>query len=280
MERAYCYHPDVDDDVVAEEFASLSDRKRELYRSFLSCPICGADAAFRRASRDGKNACFSARHEEGCAAASPAEGRYVAEVVQEVAQILKDPTVIELDLDEPDHQLHPGKARSPLHKSAPNSKQRIGRHHIVPPTKPALPTSLGGQRLLRYLVYSTRFRTADVDIRLPGMNRSFKPERLFRRFTEVTIPEADTEGRWHGYWGLITSADKDGAWLNTGGTDTVSVLIPENLRTDVYNRWGITDGDCLAGAHGLVFAKPKRSRGGKTYLKVRKANSIALWPHS
>ena len=44
------------------EFKQLSDQKIALYRHSLFCPVCLQPAYFRRASIDGKQACFGSRH--------------------------------------------------------------------------------------------------------------------------------------------------------------------------------------------------------------------------
>lgn len=51
-------------------FINMTEAERDEYRDNIVCMECGGDAYYRGPSRDGKNACFGAKHVEGCGMSS------------------------------------------------------------------------------------------------------------------------------------------------------------------------------------------------------------------
>ncbi|MCT4662284.1 MAG: hypothetical protein N4A40_10520 [Tissierellales bacterium] len=49
-----------------EEFNRRSESERDFFKGHICCPKCKVDAGYRKASSDGKIACFFARHVQGC----------------------------------------------------------------------------------------------------------------------------------------------------------------------------------------------------------------------
>ena len=280
MDIAIYRHAGRTEGIVANDFDGWSEERRNSRRPYLQCPACSAPARFRRKSRDGKNPCFFARHESGCAMAS--SSRYVAAVVsattEEVEQIIKDTSVIEVVLGLPDRNSRPGGPPTRTAGAAEfDGEGRASRRHTKKSTKPEKPSCVGGERLLRYLVCSADFRQADIKIRIPGMRNEFTASRLFRSFSDIAVPAGGTEGKWHGFWGRLTGSDADMACLNTGDSDAACIIVDEKIRHAVYGRWKMTRRN-VTGAYCLVFGKPKLSQRGHAYIKVFSEDRIVFCP--
>lgn len=48
------------------EFNRMTEAERDSYKGNICCPKCKGDAGYRKASKDGKVACFFAKHIDGC----------------------------------------------------------------------------------------------------------------------------------------------------------------------------------------------------------------------
>ena len=265
--------------IVANDYDGWPEERRNSVRPHLQCPACRKPVHFRRKSRDGKDPCFAARHEDGCPMAS--SSHYIAAVaaaaIREVEQIVKDTSVLAVDLSLPDRDSRPAGAPNRIIDDAQvGSEGRASRRHTKNSGKPKKPSSVGGKQLLRYLVCSADFRQANIEIRIPGMNRGFTSSELFRPFSEITIPAGGKEGGWHGFWGRLAGSDVSMEHLNTSAQDTVCIIVDEAIRDRIYRRWKITRRN-IASAYCLVFGKPMLSRRNNIYVKVSKEDRIVFW---
>ena len=90
--------------IVANDYDGWPEERRDGMKPHLQCPACRAPVHFRRRSRDGKDPCFVAQHESGCPMAS--SPHYIAAVaattIKEVEQIIKDTSILEVDMSLPD----------------------------------------------------------------------------------------------------------------------------------------------------------------------------------
>ena len=278
MEMATYRHAGHRKNVVANDYDGWPEERRNLVKLHLQCPACRAPVHFRRKSRDGRDPCFVARHEPGCPMASSHHiAAVAAAAIREVEQIVKDTSVLAVDLSLSDRDSRPAGARSRIIDDAQvGSEGRASHRHTKKSSKPKKPSSVGGKQLLRYLVCSADFRQANIEIRMPGMNRGFTPSELFRPFSEITIPAGSREGGWHGFWGRLAGSDDNMKYLNTGAQDTACVIVDEDIRGQVYHRWKITRRN-IEGAYCLVFGRPMLSRRNNIYVKVSREDHIVFW---
>ena len=109
MDIAIYYHAGHKKNIVANDYDGWPEEQRNSMNPHLQCPACRAPVHFRRKSRDGKDPCFVAQHEYGCPMAS--SSHYIAAVaaaaIREVEQIIKDTSVLELNLNLPDRNPPP-----------------------------------------------------------------------------------------------------------------------------------------------------------------------------
>ncbi len=279
MDMAIYRHAGRTESIVANDFDGWSEERRNSRHPYLQCPACSAPARFRRKSRDGKDPCFFARHESGCPMAS--SSHYIASVaaatIEEVEQIVKDTSILEVDMSLPDRRSRPAGLSTRIAGEIETGEGRVRRQHTKKSTKPEKSSCVGGERLLRYLVCSADFRQMDIKIRIPGMRNEFTASRLFRSFSDMAASADGTEGKWHGFWGRLTGSDADMACLNTGDSDAACIIVDEKIRHAVYGRWKMTRRN-VTGAYCLVFGKPKLSQRGHAYIKVFSEDRIVFCP--
>ena len=280
MDMAIYRHAGCTESIVANDFDGWSEERRNSRRPYLRCPACSALARFRRKSRDGKDPCFFARHESGCPMAS--SSRYAAAVVaatiKEVEQIIKDTSILEVDMSLPDRRSRPVGHPTRIAGEIGTGERLVRRQHTKKSTGSMVPSRRGGSRLLQYLVFSVDFRHSNIiRIRFPDMESEFTPSRLFRSFSDMTAPAAGARGRWHGFWGRLTGCGADMGCLNTGDSDAACIIVDEEIRNAVYGQWKITRRN-VTGAYCLVFGNPELSKGGHVCIKVRRKDRIVLYP--
>ena len=278
MDIAIYYHAGHKKNIVANDYDGWPEEQRNSMNPHLQCPACRAPVHFRRKSRDGKDPCFVARHESGCPMAS--SSHYIAAVaaatIKEVEQIIKDTSVLEVDMSLPNRRSRPAGLPTWTADKTETNEERVRRQHTKKSTEPKKPSCVGGERLLRYLVCSADFRQTDIKIRILGMRNEFRASRLFRAFPDIAVPAGDTEGKWHGFWGRLTGSDADMECLNTGDGDAACILVDKKIRNAVYGQWKITHRN-VVGAYCLVLGKPKRSQRNSTYIKVHSKDRIVFW---
>ena len=277
MDTAIYCHAGDKKSIVANDYDGWPEERRNSMKPHLQCPACRAPAHFRRKSRDGKDPCFVARHESDCPMAS---SHYIAAVVaatiEEVEQIIKDASILEVDMSLPARHSLPIGLPARIAGETETGKGRVRRQHTKKSTKPKKPSRVGGERLLRYLVCSADFRQTDIKIMIPGMRNEFTASWLFRAFSDMAVPAGDTEGKWHGFWGRLTGSDADMECLNTGNGDAACILVDKKIRNAVYGQWKITPRN-VVGAYCLVFGKPKRSQRHNACIEVYSEDRIVFW---
>ena len=279
MDMATYRHAGHKKSIVANDYDGWPEERRNSMKLHLQCPVCRAPAHFRRRSRDGKDPCFVARHESGCPMAS--SSHYIAAVaaatIKEVEQIIKDASILEVDMSLTDRRSRPTGLPTRIAGEIETGEGRVRRQHTKKSARPEKPSCVGGERLLRYLVCSADFRQTDIKIRIPGMRNEFTASRLFRSFSDIEAPAEGTEGKWYGFWGRLTGSDADMECLNTGDSDAARIIVDEKIRNSVYGKWKMTRRN-VTGAYCLVFGKPEFSQRGHAYIKVLSADRIVLCP--
>ncbi len=104
------------------KFQKLSDLDIEKYRQVLVCPACAGKAYYRKASKDGKAACFGSRyHKADCREFKPSAAKEREELhAIEVNQLLVDSDAMIIDFSRQPSQNPSAKARNDLAKHERN----------------------------------------------------------------------------------------------------------------------------------------------------------------
>ncbi|PKF61209.1 hypothetical protein CW745_11285 [Psychromonas sp. psych-6C06] len=243
------------------EFKTLPESEIDRLRYTLSCPVCRQKAYFRKASRDGKQACFGSRyHLPDCAEFNPSKRKSEEEKqVAEVENLLLEGDALQIDF------------------SAPISKKRDTESSVTASIKttPALSTvkqqaeirvnKQGLKKLLVSLLRGSSLATSDVWV-YTSETHKWRAKNLF---IHVNDAQPTDNGAPRMYWGTIADADKTLNWLNPAEERTVSIPISK-YRQALLSRFDIQEPRDLEGAGFIIFAKCIQS-------KDKKRKFLQLW---
>jgi len=254
------------------EFKALPEADIDKLRYSLLCPVCKQQAYFRKASKDGKQACFGSRyHDLDCAEFNPSarkteEQKQVAEV--EKILLEEDALVIDFSkkiiVNRSTEKQRPDGEKTPL----------AGKD---PATKPALKKDLnvnGGDlkvakqglaKLLTSLLRGSSLATSDLWI-YTSETHKWRAKNLF---VNIADAEPTENGAPRMYWGTISHADKTLHWLNPAEDRSVGLPITK-YREQLLSRFSIENPRDVEGAGFILFGKCILS-------KDKKRKYIHLW---
>lgn len=258
----------------AYEFEKLSPSDLAYKRRFLVCKECGGPAFFRKASKKGQAACFGARpHKDDCKLATQDSENTKGSLTNEEKEYLNSGNKIIIDLnfgaqqiiniENSDDEEIEGHVKGNLYSSK-NGQGKAKSHRRL-------------STLLRTLINDKEFfKNSKQKIALN--NYTYNANKLFAHFDDLTenyvndIVENNPYTR-RAIWGMISDAryankENKTIWLNTGGNDTISVLIDESFHDLFLNRFKITDLEELSGKYLLTIGQLNKSKNGKVFSKV------------
>ncbi|MGL5669365.1 MAG: hypothetical protein ACRDD9_24940 [Shewanella sp.] len=257
------------------KFQQLPEAEIERLRQHLYCPACYGKAYFRKASKDGKAACFGSRyHELDCIEFNPSAQKSREEQdALEVQQQLLDADALVIDF-----------SLNPSNKSPSNSalkvnasqEQEVGAKskmandteqlesvqepkagYQVAADKPEVAItaqrtpSQGLEKLLHSLLRGSDLATSDLWVYTDDERKyRWRAKNLF-----VNFADADpTDNKPHMYWGTISHSDPTLSWLNPADSKDIGIPI-EAVKTKLFKRFNIEDKRDLEGAGLILFGK-------------------------
>lgn len=250
------------------DFQRLPATEIESLRQQLSCVECGGKAYFRKASIDGKSACFGSRyHQDDCKEFHPsAEKEREERHALEVSQLILDSDAVMIDFSLPvkrSNQAHKpsktsvkkvaqlqnsvsGKAEVSLDVSAekPGTTPESGNE-----SEPKL-ASQGLEKILHSLLRGSDLDKSDLWVYTDEKYR-WRAKNLFVNFADA---EPTENGAPRMYWGTISHADKELTWLNPADTKGIGIPITD-VKSKLFSRFGIEERRDLEGAGVILFGK-------------------------
>lgn len=257
------------------KFQQLPEAEIERLRQHLYCPACYGKAYFRKASKDGKAACFGSRyHELDCiefnlSAQKSREEQDALEVQQQLLDA--DALVIDFSLNpsnkRPSNSAHKIKAS---HEQEVGSKSEIendteqlasvqepkaGYQVATDKSEIAITAkrtpSQGLEKLLHSLLRGSDLATSDLWVYTDDERKyRWRAKNLF-----VNFADADpTDNKPHMYWGTISHSDPTLSWLNPADSKDIGIPI-EAVKTKLFKRFNIEDKRDLEGAGLILFGK-------------------------
>ncbi|QQX79416.1 hypothetical protein JK628_18075 [Shewanella sp. KX20019] len=275
------------------KFQKLSDGDIEKYRQALVCPACAGKAYYRKASKDGKAACFGSRyHQADCAefkpsAAKEREEQHAIEVNKQVVD--SDAMIIDFScaakVTKPKVRPTVDKALSENGEVAVNSSPDITS---VPAeadlSKPALAiakpelvneddksetkmriATQGLEKVLHSLLRGSDLATSDLWVYTDEKYR-WRAKNLFVNFADA---EPTDNGAPRMYWGTISHTDKERLWLNPAETKDVGIPI-DMFSSSLISRFGLKVRRDFEGAGIILFGKC-------FWNKAKNRKIIQLW---
>ncbi|MGS0826392.1 hypothetical protein ACVBIO_11320 [Shewanella sp. 0m-8] len=284
------------------KFQKLSELDIEQYRQALICPACAGKAYYRKASKDGKAACFGSRyHQTGCREFKPSAAKEREEQhVVEVNQILADSDAMMIDfsrhprsfksmtderaslntkadvalstgkkpLDEADFQPSVGSElqtqtqASPQQQAVSPSPSDVAAHSSTVEKRIA---SEGLEKILHSLMRGSELASSELWVYTDQKYR-WRAKNLFVNFADA---EPTENGSPRMYWGTISHMDKEGLWLNPADSKDVGIPI-DNIAKALQQRFGLTERRDFEGAGIILFGKC-------FWNKAKNRKIIQLW---
>ncbi|MEL4429545.1 hypothetical protein [Shewanella mangrovisoli] len=257
------------------KFQQLPEAEIERLRQHLYCPACYGKAYFRKASKDGRAACFGSRyHELDCIEFNPSAQKSREEQdALEVQQQLLDADALVIDFS-----LNPTnkRASNSAHKIKTPQEQEVGAKseieneseplesvqkpkagYQVTADKPEVAItakrtpSQGLEKLLHSLLRGSDLATSDLWVYTDDERKyRWRAKNLF-----VNFADADpTDNKPHMYWGTISHSDPTLSWLNPADSKDIGIPI-EAVKTKLFKRFNIEDKRDLEGAGLILFGK-------------------------
>ncbi len=257
-------------------FQRLSEQEIEALRQQLYCPVCDGKAYFRKASRDGKAACFGSRyHQVDCSEFNPSASRKQEEQdALEVNQQLLESDALKIDFSMPlrrksqpaqqakVEQAQAEGVQSPKgsYLAEAKSKAETKTENQAEPKAESEHQSKGSpeskiatqglQKLLHSLLRGSDLASSDLWVYTDDKYR-WRAKNLFVNFAEAEPNERHAPRM---YWGTISHADKALLWLNPADCKDVGIPI-EEVKDELCKKYDIQQREDLEGAGIILFGK-------------------------
>lgn len=244
------------------DFQRLDVAEIESLRQQLTCVECGGKAYFRKASIDGKSACFGSRYHKGdCKEFHPsAEKEREERHALEVNQLVLDSDAVMIDFS------LPVKGARQTKKSAKTQVENAAQLSIAEKEKLATDmapkkqeakqenehklASQGLEKLLHSLLRGSDLDKSDLWVYTDEKYR-WRAKNLFVNFADA---EPTENGAPRMYWGTISHADKTLEWLNPADSKDIGIPIAD-IKQALFSRFGIEERRDLEGAGIIFFGK-------------------------
>jgi hypothetical protein len=272
------------------KFQKLSDEKIEQYRQFLLCAVCNGKAYYRKASKDGKAACFGSRyHDANCREFKPSLAKVKEEQdAIEVNQVLVDSDALVIDFSILPTVAGGVKSKARKVNQEPKTSEQVSvsvdallddpdkglsnqQSPDVPPISATSPvpdkrvSAQGLEKLLNSLLRGSELADSELWVYTDEKYR-WRAKNLFVNFADAEITE---NGAPRMYWGTVSHTDKAMHWLNPADSQDVGIPIDDFQKT-LFNKFAIEDRRDIEGAGIIMFGKCFWNKG-----KTRKI--IQLW---
>jgi len=275
------------------KFQKLSDADIEKYRQALLCPACAGKAYYRKASKDGKAACFGSRyHQADCAEFKPSAAKEREEQhAIEVNQLLVDSDAMIIDFSRApkmtkaktpstvtkvliENETQSNSTATTTSMPADLSTVELLKPELTGPaavkiedetsTKKRVATQ-GLEKVLHSLLRGSDLATSDLWVYTDDKYR-WRAKNLFVNFADA---EPTENGAPRLYWGTISHTDKERLWLNPAETKDVGIPI-DMFASSLISRFGLEERRDFEGA-GIILL-------GKCFWnKAKSRKIIQLW---
>ncbi len=236
------------------DFQRLDDQQIERLRQNLSCIECGGKAYYRKASLDGKSACFGSRyHKSDCKAFHPSkEKERELRHANEVKQVMLESDALMIDFNAPVPKQEKAKVdpKRAVGAKATATKREVVKQEAKPNEIDTKLVSQGLEKLLHSLLRGSELDKSDLWV-YTGEKYRWRAKNLFVNFAEAEPVE---NGAPRMYWGTISHTDKEMEWLNPADCKDVGIPIAE-VKQSLFARFGIHERRDLEGAGIILFGQ-------------------------
>lgn len=240
------------------EFKTLTNGEIDKLRYSLFCPVCKQKAYFRKASIDGKQACFGSRyHEVNCEEFNPSQRKSEEEKqVAELESLLLEADSLQIDFSLPIST----KSREKKERNSPRKTT-----FAIKTDNQLTINKQGLKKLLVSLLRGSSLASSDCWV-YTSEKHKWRAKNLF---VNVNDANPTDNGAPRMYWGTISDADKTLNWLNPAEERSVAIPVAK-YREQLLSRFAIQEARDLEGAGFIIFAKCVKS-------KDKKRKFLQLW---
>jgi len=241
-----------------QQFVMMSETERESFKKKIVCDECGGDAYYRKATKDGKIACFAASHNLPCDAASgnKSSNDDGDDATNEV-ETSQDFEIIWNYINKQVASTEEGETESDLDVKK-NRKKYILKPAIEKKSK------IGLASILKYAEYDIlEKQTYDVDV--PGVG--------LKQLKDIVVKLEDVNNKYLNknlfLWGSVYSFNT--TWLNTSYPNNIVIRVDESIQEKFWRLYKekflklLHDKKCLI----IVFGKVGKSKKGKFFISLK-----------
>lgn len=272
------------------EFKALPAQQIALYRHSLFCPVCLQPAYFRRASIDGKQACFGSRHHlPDCSELNSHLRNTVNktdglseeyQLTDESQKLLEQKIKAEQQeiqkADNQNHQLIEKSVkedqgfvidfsaktvtRKVANESSKTKNYRSSNNTPITLESKQLSNEIEKEqassikqslaKLLTSLLRGSSLATSDVWVHTSEMHK-WRAKNLFVKLEDAEVLDNFAPRM---YWGSISYADKEMMWLNVEGAKNVAIPL-KLFQQKLVDKYALESSSDLKGANIILFAK-------------------------
>lgn len=234
----------------------MSEVEREKYKNNLICIECGKNAFYKRPAKDGKKACFAARHVIGCKQSSTHRGNY-SEGKEEVSEINLNTSFFEVSWNYVNSFKNrvEGDNYETSYYSGKNIKKNIKKSAIQKNMKISL------YQILKFAEYNV-IKDQDIVINLLHEFKLLKDVVLHMK--EISDNYLDS---YNFYWGKIHNFNEN--WLNTDYDNKISILIDNAISKKFWDLYKKRLYKVLKNNSFIVFGKVKKTKNDNYYIIVK-----------
>lgn len=265
-------------------FARMPEEDIDRLRQRLFCPVCSGQAYFRKASKDGKAACFGSRyHRLDCSEFKPSaqKSREQQDAIEVQQQLIDaDGLMIDFSLKpsqglsikaNPRDMTHTQRKRVTSADYPSNSashrkvdlaiseiQEPLADYRTPPPTSgepQTLPAkrvpSQGLEKLLHSLLRGSDLASSELWVYTDSERKyRWRAKNLFVNFADAE----PSDNKPHMYWGTISHTDPMMNWLNPADSKDIGIPI-YGIKQRLLIQFAIEDKRCLEGAGLILFGK-------------------------
>lgn len=258
-------------------FSSQSDEWINTHRYSLICSECGGRGYFRKKTKDGRAACFGARHDDNCDMGGHKVDQAEGHGVENVAQVVNQGQELDLRLD------GPAPPRGADFRRRAEDDQP-GEDHVRRyggggdgDTEVRNARSIGLRRLLNNLIHDNQYAQSDIRVNVEERG-SVALRDLVREFREVTNGDLD---RTMAVWGKVVSIggqDDGPRYLNSGfaGDNPCFVTLPNNIYRSVLDLMDWENLGAIRDGHVIVVGKVYSAQDNRLKMIPSSINNIAF----
>lgn len=256
------------------KFQKLSDDDIERYRQALVCPACAGKAYYRKASKDGKAACFGSRyHHSDCAEFKPSAAKAREELhAIEVNQLVVDSDAMIIDFSRVAKVSKAKSQQKVLKETSSNNVKTKPEKSAIEGGETALllndssaskaisdseksgtekrVATQGLEKVLHSLLRGSDLASSELWVYTDEKYR-WRAKNLFVNFADA---EPTENGSPRMYWGTISHTDKERLWLNPAETKDVGIPI-DMFSSSLASRFDLQSRRDFEGAGIILFGK-------------------------